>query len=67
MIVAAGFVIILTLVYAERLEAFASPQVVWAVLGAFYLLLFVPVGVVLVRPLIQRWRRSPKEAPGAVG
>jgi putative peptide zinc metalloprotease protein len=67
MIVAAGFVIILTLVYASTLEEFASPQVVWAVLGAFYLLLFVPVGMVLGRPLMERWRRAPKEVAGAAG
>jgi putative peptide zinc metalloprotease protein len=68
MIVAIGFVIILTLVYAETLEAFASPQVVWAVLGAFYLLLFVPVAWVVGRPLLERWRRPRREeAPRAVG
>ena len=47
---------------------FLAKQVVWAVLGAFYLLLFFPVAMVIGRPLIERWRRPPpEEVPGAAG
>ena len=67
MVLAAGFVIILSLVYFDRLTAIAPPEVVWAVLGAFYLLLFVPVGFVLGRPLIARRRNAGGEVAGAAG
>ncbi len=67
MVLAAGFVIILSLVYFDRLTAIAPPEVVWAVLGAFYLLLFVPVGFVLVRPLLARRRAAGGEVAGAAG
>lgn len=56
MIAAVGFVILMTLLYVDRLEAIAPPEVVWAVLGAFYLLLFVPVLVTVGRPLMRRRR-----------
>ena len=67
MILAVGFVIILTLLYKERLAAIAPPEVVWAVLGAFYLLLFVPVAVTLGRPLLERRRARTGEVADAVG
>jgi putative peptide zinc metalloprotease protein len=67
MVLAAGFVIILSLVYFDRLTAIAPPEVVWTVLGAFYLLLFVPVGFVLGRPLIARRRAAGGEVAGAAG
>jgi putative peptide zinc metalloprotease protein len=67
MVLAAGFVIILTLVYLDRLTAIAPEGVVWAVLGAFYLLLFVPVGFVLGRPLLARRRAARGEVAGAAG
>ncbi|HET6689668.1 MAG TPA: hypothetical protein VFG74_02285, partial [Miltoncostaeaceae bacterium] len=67
MVLAAGFVIILSLVYFDRLTAIAPPEVVWAVLGAFYLLLFVPVGFVLGRPLMARRRAGGGEVAGAAG
>ena len=67
MFLAAGFVIILTLVYLDRLTAIAPEGVVWAVLGAFYLLLFVPVGFVLGRPLLARRRAAGGEVAGAAG
>jgi putative peptide zinc metalloprotease protein len=67
MLLAAGFVIILTLVYLDRLTAIAPEGVVWAVLGAFYLLLFVPVGIVLGRPLLARRRAAGGEVAGAAG
>lgn len=65
MVLAAGFVIILSLVYFDRLTAIAPPEVVWVVLGAFYLLLFVPVGFVLGRPLMARRRAARGEVADA--
>lgn len=56
MILAACFAIILSFLYVDRLRAIAPPEVVWTVLGAFYLLMFVPVGVAVGRPLLQRRR-----------
>lgn len=67
MIAAIGFVILLTLLYFDRLTAIAPPEVVWTVLGAFYLLLFVPVAVTVGRPLVQRRRAGAGEAADAVG
>jgi putative peptide zinc metalloprotease protein len=67
MFLAAGFAIILSLVYFDRLTAIAPPGVVWAVLGAFYLLLFVPVGFVLGRPLLARRRAAGGRVAGAAG
>ncbi|WP_217923587.1 FHA domain-containing protein [Miltoncostaea oceani] len=66
MIAAAGFVILLSLLYYDRLTAIAPPEVVWTVLGALYCLLFVPVIAVVARPLLQR-RRGGGGAAGAVG
>jgi hypothetical protein len=65
MVAAAGFVIILSLLYVDRLEAIAPSEVVWAVLGAFYLLLFVPVAIVLGRPLVERRRAAAREVADA--
>ena len=67
MIAALGFVIVLSLLYFDRLTAIAPPEVVWTVLGAFYLLLFVPVGMVVGRPLLQRRRGGPGGHADAVG
>ena len=67
MIAAAGFVILLTLLYVDRLRAVAPPEVVWSVLGAFYLLLFVPVAIVIGRPLRERRRSRAGEVAGASG
>lgn len=64
MFAAMGFVIILSQIYYTRLIAIAPKEVVWAVLGAFYLLLFVPVVLVLGRPLAER-RRARREVRGA--
>lgn len=66
MLVAVGFVIILSLLYFDRLTAVAPPGVVWSVLGAFYLLLFVPVALMVGRPLLKR-RGATREVPDAVG
>jgi putative peptide zinc metalloprotease protein len=67
MLVAAGFVILLSTLYVDRLEAIAPTWAVWTVLGAFYLLLFVPVAITVVRPLMERRRAAPPviaDAPG---
>jgi putative peptide zinc metalloprotease protein len=64
MIAAIGFVILLSLLYFDRLTAIAPPEVVWTVLGAFYLLLFVPVAIVVGRPLIARRRQGVADAVG---
>jgi hypothetical protein len=36
--------------------------VVWGVLGSFYLLMFVPVIVMVGRPLFERFRRPKDES-----
>ncbi len=64
MIAAIGFVILLSLLYFDRLTAIAPPEVVWTVLGAFYLLLFVPVAIVVGRPLVARRRQRVADAVG---
>jgi hypothetical protein len=46
--------------YYAVLTSLAPPEVVWGVFGAFYLLMFVPVIVMVGRPLFQRMR-GPKE------
>jgi putative peptide zinc metalloprotease protein len=66
MFAAIGFVIILSQIYYAKLITIAPKEVVWAVLGAFYLLMFVPVVLVLGRPLVER-RRMRKEMTGAAG
>jgi hypothetical protein len=43
--------------YYDILTSLAPPEVVWGVLGAFYLLLFVPVLFMIGRPLLERLRR----------
>ncbi len=65
MLMAVVFVIILTLVYKGRLTAIAPPEVVWSVLGALYLLLFVPVAIVVGRPLLERRRAGAGEVADA--
>ncbi len=54
----AGFVIALTLIYKPILVEFTSEPVVWGVLGLLWLVLFVPVFVVLGRPLLARRGRE---------
>jgi putative peptide zinc metalloprotease protein len=59
---AVAFVIVMSTRYYEVLTSLAPPEVVWAVFGAFYLLMFVPVLVMVGRPLLQRvrGRREPQ-------
>ena len=64
MIAAIGFVVILSILFYDRLTAIAPPEVVWGVLGALYLLLFVPVVLVIGRPLFERLRGRRREVLG---
>ena len=62
-LVAVGFAILMSFRYYDQLVALAPREVVWGVLGAFYLLMFVPVILVVGKPLAERWR--PRLAEGA--
>ena len=53
---AVAFVIVMSTRYYEVLTSLAPPEVVWGVFGAFYLLMFVPVLVMVGRPLLERVR-----------
>ena len=60
-ILAAGFAIFMSLRYEPIMSALAPQWVVWTVLGTLWLALFVPVFVVLGKPLVERVR-GPKSA-----
>ncbi len=60
-ILAAGFAIFMSLRYEPIMSALAPRWVVWTVLGTLWLALFVPVFVVLGKPLVERVR-GPKAA-----
>ena len=60
-ILAAGFAIFMSLRYEPIMSALAPSYVVWTVLGTLWLALFIPVFVVLGRPLVERIR-GPKAA-----
>ncbi len=53
---AVAFVIVMSTRYYGVLTSLAPPEVVWGVFGAFYLLMFVPVLVMVGRPLLERVR-----------
>jgi putative peptide zinc metalloprotease protein len=53
---AVAFVIVMSTRYYAVLTSLAPPEVVWAVFGAFYLLMFVPVIVMVGKPLRERMR-----------
>ena len=53
---AVAFVIVMSTRYYGVLTSLAPPEVVWGVFGAFYLLMFVPVIVMVGRPLLERVR-----------
>ncbi|HYI20750.1 MAG TPA: FHA domain-containing protein [Solirubrobacteraceae bacterium] len=55
-ILAAGFAIFMSLRYEPIMSALAPSYVVWTVLGTLWLALFVPVVVVLGKPLVERVR-----------
>jgi putative peptide zinc metalloprotease protein len=63
MVAAVGFVVLLSTRYYDQLIAIAPKWAVWTVLGGFYLMLFVPVVIVIGKPLLERWRR-PRTAEG---
>jgi putative peptide zinc metalloprotease protein len=64
-VAAVAFVIVMSARYYDILTSLAPPEVVWGVLGAFYLLLFVPVLFMIGRPLLERLRRR-REPQGVV-
>jgi putative peptide zinc metalloprotease protein len=67
MLLAIVFVVVLSQLYFDRLNAIAPAWAVWAVFGGLYLLLFLPIAFVLGRPLLERRRRAaPEEAGGAL-
>jgi putative peptide zinc metalloprotease protein len=55
-ILAAGFAIFMSLRYQPIMSAFAPSYVVWAVLGTLWVALFIPVFIVLGKPLVERVR-----------
>jgi putative peptide zinc metalloprotease protein len=57
-ILAAGFAIFMSLRYEPIMSAFAPRYVVWTVLGTMWLALFIPVFVVLGKPLVERRRAA---------
>jgi putative peptide zinc metalloprotease protein len=57
-VAAVAFVIVMSTRYYGVLTSLAPPEVVWGVFGAFYLLMFVPVLVMVGRPLLERLRRK---------
>jgi putative peptide zinc metalloprotease protein len=60
-ILAAGFAIFMSLRYEPVLSALVPQYVVWVVLGSIWVALFIPVLVVLGKPLVER-RRAPQAA-----
>jgi putative peptide zinc metalloprotease protein len=62
-ILAPGFAIFMSLRYAPIMSNFAPSYVVWTVLGTMWLALFVPVFLVLGKPLIDRKRGPDTAAP----
>jgi putative peptide zinc metalloprotease protein len=58
-VLAALFVIAMTLRYRSALEAVAPAEwIVWAVMGTVWVVVFVPVVVVVGRPLLERMRKD---------
>jgi putative peptide zinc metalloprotease protein len=55
-ILAAGFAIFMSLRYQPIMAQFAASWVVWTVLATLWLALFIPVFVVLGKPLVERIR-----------
>ena len=62
-ILAAGFAIFISLRYEPIMSSLAPSWAVWTVLGTLYVALFIPVVVVLGKPLVERVR-GPKAAEG---
>ena len=55
-VIAAAFVIAMTLRYRPALEALAPEWIVWTVMATVWIAVFVPVLVVVGRPLVERFR-----------
>jgi putative peptide zinc metalloprotease protein len=55
-VVAALFVVAMTLRYRPALEALAPEWIVWTVMATVWIVVFVPVLVVVGRPLVERFR-----------
>jgi hypothetical protein len=55
-VAAVAFVIVMSTRYYGVLTSLAPPEVVWGVFASFYLLMFVPVLVMVGRPLLERVR-----------
>jgi FHA domain len=55
-ILAAGFAIFMTLRYEPIMSSLAPKTAVWVVLGTLWLAFFIPVFVVLGKPLVERFR-----------
>ena len=55
-ILAAGFAIFMSIRYEPIMSNFAPRYVVWTVLGTLWLALFIPVFVVIGKPLVERVR-----------
>jgi len=63
-LLAAGFAIFMSLRYEPIMSALAPSYVVWVVLGTLWLALFIPVFVVLGKPLVERLRGGSAVAEG---
>jgi putative peptide zinc metalloprotease protein len=59
-LVTAVFAIVISLRYYDQLVALAPRPVVWVLLGAFYVLLFVPIAVMLYPAVGSRLRPAPQ-------
>ena len=66
-VVAACIAILISIWYYDRLVELAPKEAVWVVLGALYVVMFVPVLVGLGRPLVERARRPRGASDGAGG
>jgi putative peptide zinc metalloprotease protein len=68
-VVAIGFGVVFSLRYYHRLEVLVPREALWLVFGIFYALMFLPLLISLVRPLVQRRKRAGEgpEVPHVAG
>jgi hypothetical protein len=59
-VVAALFAIGMSFRYREKIELVAQGRewLVWLVMGAVWIAVFMPVVILVGRPLVDRWRRE---------
>jgi putative peptide zinc metalloprotease protein len=59
-VVAALFAIGMSFRYREKIELVAHGRewLVWLVMGAVWIAVFMPVVILVGRPLVERWRRE---------